>query len=418
MAHRILEIETVTALRLKDAHTPFTPASSNRSTLQLLASVERDQLNELLTRRECQTGEVIFKEGESGNSVYIIWSGRVAVVKGDFDDPTVLAHRGAGEVLGEMALLEDAPRSASVVALEPTQLLALRGRDFQRLLTSTSTFGLNLLASLSRRLRASDEVVEEQTSSQRQMDAQLSTLASQQESLLRAQQLRAENIDFLIHDMRNPLGVVYTALTMLQIVLPEEILEENRDVFEIALASCERLQRMVENMLEVTRTEEEGLTLHRQWVQPEELLQRVLERQWIGPKTEVIHLDREIPEHLPAVRVDLDVIDRVLSNLLDNAVDYTPTGGTIRVGARQEGDEVEVSVTDSGPGIPPERCESIFERFDRGTETERRGFGLGLTFCKLAVEAHGGRIWVESGPEGVGSRFVFTLPVPPEEEER
>jgi signal transduction histidine kinase len=249
------------------------------------------------------------------------------------------------------------------------------------------------------------------------MDAQLSTLASQREELLRTQQLRAEKVDFLIHDMRNPLGVVYTALTMLQIVLPEEILEENRDVFEIALSSCERLQRMVENILEVARMEEGGLALHRQWVQPGKLLQRVLRRQWIGPKTEVLHLVREIPEHLPAVRVDLDVIDRVLSNLLDNAVDYTPTGGTILVGARREGDEVEVSVTDSGPGIPPERRESIFGRFDRGSETERRGFGLGLTFCKVAVEAHGGRIWVESGPEGVGSRFVFTLPVPPEEEE-
>ncbi len=416
MAHQIVESETVTALRLKDAHTPFT-LSSNRSTLQLLASVERGRLNELLTRRECQTGEVIFKEGEPGNSVYIIWSGRVAVVKGDFDDPTVLAHRGAGEVLGEMALLEHAPRSASVVALEPTQLLALRGRDFQNLLTSTSDFGVNLLASLSRRLRASDEVVEEQTTTQRQMDAQLSTLASQREGLLRAQQLRAKNIDFLIHDMRNPLGVVYTAVTMLQIVLPEEILEENQDLFDIALTSCERLQRMVENVLELARMEEEGLTLHRQWVQPEPLLQKVLRRQWIGPKTELIHLDREIPKQLPAVRVDLDVIDRVLSNLLDNAVDYTPAGGTLLVSARQKGDEVEISVTDSGPGIPPERRESIFERFDRGMETTRRGFGLGLTFCKLAVEAHGGRIWVESGPEDVGSRFVFTLPVASEEED-
>ena len=111
--------------------------------------------------------------------------------------------------------------------------------------------------------------------------------------------------------------------------------------------------------------------------------------------------------------VDQSLLDRVLTNLIDNAVKHTPLGGLVTVAAEVLKGEMAVSVTDSGPGIPPEERERIFERFTQttGEKRRRRGFGLGLTFCRLTVLAHGGRIWVESGADGKGSRFVFTLPL-------
>ena len=119
-----------------------------------------------------------------------------------------------------------------------------------------------------------------------------------------------------------------------------------------------------------------------------------------------------LPAYLPPVEIDADMIDRVVVNLLDNAIKFTPGGGQISVAAEPHADHVTVSITDTGYGIPPEQRPHIFERFARGTSAKRsRGFGLGLMFCKLAVEAHGGQIWVEDGEGSVGCKFIFTLPL-------
>jgi signal transduction histidine kinase len=102
----------------------------------------------------------------------------------------------------------------------------------------------------------------------------------------------------------------------------------------------------------------------------------------------------------------------VLGNLVDNAISYTPAGGRVVVSATAKGTGAEVSVTDTGSGIPVEYREHIFDRFSQvpGAQGRRRGFGLGLYFCRQVVQAHGGQIWMESGPHDIGSRFFFTLP--------
>jgi signal transduction histidine kinase len=116
---------------------------------------------------------------------------------------------------------------------------------------------------------------------------------------------------------------------------------------------------------------------------------------------------------LPPVIIDRVKIERVLINLLDNAIKHTPQKGWIAVHAEVIGESIQVSVTDTGPGIPPEERARIFERFAQVTaeRRKRRGFGLGLTYCRLAIAAHDGRIWVEPGENARGSRFIFTLPL-------
>ena len=122
-----------------------------------------------------------------------------------------------------------------------------------------------------------------------------------------------------------------------------------------------------------------------------------------------------LSEHLPLLEFDAVLIERVLCNLLENAAKYTPPGSTVRIGARVQGPEVQVAVSDNGPGLAPGSEEAIFDKFARGgRESATPGVGLGLAICRAIIAAHQGRIWAENGPEG-GARFVFTLPlgVPP-----
>ena len=118
-------------------------------------------------------------------------------------------------------------------------------------------------------------------------------------------------------------------------------------------------------------------------------------------------------DDVPVFNLDRKQIKRVMINLLDNGLKFTPRGGRVWVTAEPRGEDLRVEVVDNGPGIPPRERERIFEKFTqvRGREGTRRGSGLGLAFCRMVMEAHGGRIWVEEGPDGVGSRFVLTLPL-------
>jgi signal transduction histidine kinase len=121
----------------------------------------------------------------------------------------------------------------------------------------------------------------------------------------------------------------------------------------------------------------------------------------------------EVPPRLPFVNIDGDMIRRVIINLMDNAVKYTPRGGSIFIIAKSSVQEITISIRDNGPGIPPSEHTKVFNKFsrlERGRESAPKGLGLGLAFCRLAVEAHGGRIWVESAV-GRGSTFNFTLPI-------
>ncbi len=182
-------------------------------------------------------------------------------------------------------------------------------------------------------------------------------------------------------------------------------------LFNIAVRSTERIQRLTNSLLDINRLEAGQPIVNLQPINPQSLVQDALDA--VSPiainKSQTIRA--ELIDDLPLVSVDGDMIRRVLINLTENAVKFTPPDGSIKIGARLEGERVTMWVEDSGPGIPQANRESIFDKFTRlhGKEGPS-GFGLGLAYCRLAVEGHGGRIWIEDASED-GVRFVFTLPV-------
>jgi signal transduction histidine kinase len=361
----------------------------------------------------CPAGQVICREGEPGDAMYLIRSGHAAIVKGDFSAPIVLACRGAGEFIGEMALLENLPRSASVVALDEVYLYQVTREDFQRMLSHSTKLDLGMLRKLSSRLREADEIISSTTHARRSLSSQLNELEAENQQLVELQRLREQTTDLVVHDLRNPLHSIMGAVGMLQMILPPNMLQENRDLFNLVNGNCERMQRLVDSLLDISRMESGETELNLEPANLAQLIQTAVSRVSATLQSREIASSVFMPAYLPPVEVDVDMIDRVIINLLDNAIKFTPAGGQISVTADPQTAYVAVNINDTGRGIPLEQRPHIFERFARGSSEgpRPRGFGLGLTFCRLAIEAHGGRIWVEDGEGGVGCKCIFTLPL-------
>ncbi|RPI26755.1 MAG: GAF domain-containing protein [Chloroflexota bacterium] len=222
--------------------------------------------------------------------------------------------------------------------------------------------------------------------------------------------LRTDLLSMIYHDLRSPLSNVVSSLDTVASILSENNDPSLVSLINIAMRSTERIQRLTDSLLDINRMEAGQPVGNRHPCNILQLAEEAIEI--VHPTLENKNQEANvaIPAGLAPVSGDADMIRRILTNLLDNAVKYTPQDGKIRVGAARESEWVRVWVEDTGPGIPKSEHERIFEKFARLSSGEAsKGLGLGLTYCRMAVEAHGGQIWVESEP-GAGSRFVFTLP--------
>jgi two-component system, OmpR family, sensor histidine kinase KdpD len=170
----------------------------------------------------------------------------------------------------------------------------------------------------------------------------------------------------------------------------------------------DRLNRLIGNLLQMTRLESGALALHREWHPLEEVVGAALGRmaKRLGDREVTVR----VPADLPLVPIDDVLVEQVLVNLLENAVKYTPAGSPIRILATGTDRGVTVEVADRGPGLPRGEEDQVFEKFYRASSTGGRGAGLGLSICRGIVHAHGGRIWAQNLPEG-GVAFLFTLPL-------
>jgi NtrC-family two-component system sensor histidine kinase KinB len=226
-------------------------------------------------------------------------------------------------------------------------------------------------------------------------------------------QLREDMMHMLVHDLRSPLTVLRGSLEMIELAVDDGKLEEVRLLEQMAQRGSDRMLRMVNELLDISKLESGEFPLHLESIEAESLLRDISTRLRPLATDANIVINMLIAPNLPSLYVDSKFIDRVLHNLVDNAIKFTPDNGHVKLWAKpdpQKADAVLIGITDTGPGIPPQERHRVFEKFQQTSVTGRRvGTGLGLPFCKLAVEAHGGQIWVES-EVGKGSTFVMRLP--------
>ncbi len=230
------------------------------------------------------------------------------------------------------------------------------------------------------------------------------------ETLHQTEQLRRELIGNVTHELRTPL----TSIKGYMEGLLDGVLPATPDTFQQVYHEADRLQRLVNDLQELSRVEADAFTLHQKFVAAGTVIQRIADR--LHPQFEAkgVTLTLQVPENLPSVWADEDRISQVLVNLMGNALQYTPSGGKVTVSAAQQSDELHISIADTGIGIPPEHLPHLFTRFYRVDKSRSRaggGSGIGLTIARHLVEAHGGKIQVHSDGTGKGSTFSFSLPL-------
>jgi PAS domain S-box-containing protein len=223
-----------------------------------------------------------------------------------------------------------------------------------------------------------------------------------------ATKARDDVLAVVAHDLRNPLNTVTMAIGLMLENTPVERTQERRQV-EIVRRAADRMNRMIQDLLDVKRIESGRLAIDAQAEEVDVIINDMIEMLRPLAVGSSIVLESSVPEGLPPVLADSARIQQVLSNLVGNAVKFTPRDGRITVCAEQVGGEIRFAVIDTGPGIPPEQVPHIFGQFWQASSSDRRGIGLGLAIAKGIVEAHKGTIWVESHV-GLGSTFYFTLP--------
>jgi signal transduction histidine kinase len=233
-------------------------------------------------------------------------------------------------------------------------------------------------------------------------------LADEHRRLVEAEQSRDSLVHMIIHDLKSPLTSVLGYCKLLRALAKERMDDQQVDFLQRSISGGQRTLEMVESILSVSRLEAGQLVLRCEPTDIGRLLAEV-EAQVRPSADEAMTLEFEGGSGL-TIACDASLVRRVLSNLIDNAMRFASLQhGLVRISARGNSQEVEFSVSDNGRGIPPESRSLVFEKFSQVAQTSRRNYGLGLAFCRLAVEHHGGRIWVDGGSEG-GATFRFTIP--------
>lgn len=229
--------------------------------------------------------------------------------------------------------------------------------------------------------------------------------------LLALEQMREDLVNMIIHDLKGPLGEIMANLDLLGYGKLES---DDKEYLDTAVQGSESLLRMILDLLDIRRMEEGKLKLHCEEFDIGEVIGGVIKKHKAMIKQKEVEVKAVIDERVSTWIADRSLIERVLSNLLTNALGYSHRGGKVEIISRyhQKVEQLGMEVKDEGKGIPKEFHQKIFEKFiqvDGDYADRKHNTGLGLTFCKMAVEAHQGKIWVES-EEGKGSRFIFLLP--------
>lgn len=352
-----------------------------------LLNEELQALQHTAKMRRFAAGQTIFRAGDPGDGFYLVETGRVIISAAIGDNESrPLATVSPGEFFGEMALLDDAPRSATATAEMETRAYCIGREELLALLEQKPRLALNLIREFSHRVRSLN---------QKYID-----------EILQAERLAMVGrfARTIVHDFKNPLNVIGLAAEMagMDVATPEMRSHAQMRI----VRQCARMTNMLNELLDFTRSTSSQLILasvnYAEYVTAlaDEIGTEIAERG--------MRLCLEPPLPAVVVRVEPQRLSRLFYNLVNNAVDEMQTGGIVTIRASLHGDDLVTEVQDSGPGIAPEIATRLFEPF--ATHGKQNGTGLGLSICKKIIEDHGGRISARSEP-GRGATFVFTLPL-------
>lgn len=355
-----------------------------------LSATEIEALQPIARQLVFAAGQEVFKEGDAGDGLYVVAEGRVEIsVPVNPQTRLVFSQIEPGDLFGEMAVLEDKPRSATAVAREPTTLYFLPRDEMLKRVNHSPALALGLLREISHRLR--------------EFNHQYLREVLQAERLAVVGRFAGS----IVHDLKNPLNII--GLTAEVSGMPNAKPELRQKAASDIRRQVDRITDLIGEILEFTRGPQTELLLTP--MDYAVFIQEVIEE--MRPETSLKNVSIEIEAPLPQIRVLINPkrLHRVFYNLIHNACDAMPKGGKVFVRARSTPSEVVTELEDTGPGIPPEVAGRLFQPF--ATHGKLHGTGLGLSICKRIVEDHRGWINARTAP-GRGAVFCFGLPLPSE----
>ncbi len=347
---------------------------------------------------------VLCRENSTEDTFYLILEGEVEVTKVINNDQTrLLKTLGAGDFFGEMALIHNAPRAATVKTTTPLITLEIHREAFGRVLKNSSSVSLAMVREISRRLRENDELAIDD------LRMRASELAEAYQKLAEQEVARHDFLTNISHELRTPLMAAGGFLQMLQkgAVPPGEMPK----ALDTVARNVQQITTLVNDILFVQEME---LILDQfEAVNMVDLARRIAHEYAEKAKAKKVDIRVKPDLFLPTVSGDAQSLERALTALVDNAVKFSPDGGKVDIRLRRRANQVAVEITDQGIGIKPEVLPHIFDRFyhlDKSGDQLFQGLGLGLAITKQVIEQHLGKLDVVSTP-GKGSTFTVWLNV-------
>ncbi len=336
--------------------------------------------------RRVPAGEVIFREGDTGDGLYVVEEGRVEITaQVTPEERRVLGHVGTGELFGEMAILDDEPRFATAIAETDCRLSFVRREVVVGILENSPKLLLSLVRDLTDRVRYVDR---------RYLD-----------EVLQAERLSVVGrfAQGIVHDFKNPLNIIGMAC---ELVADDDVDPAARaEANSLIRQQADRLTRMTNELLEFTRDSAAPMPLTASDYGA--FIAEILAELQPEVAGKSVTLSCTISPPQTPVLLDANRLRHVFYNLVNNATDFMPNGGTISLSFLVSERDVTTEIKDSGPGIAPEIAARLFQPF--ATFGKSHGTGLGLSVCKRIIDDHHGRISARSHPDG-GAAFCFTLP--------
>jgi signal transduction histidine kinase len=367
-----------------------------------ISSIEADELLSAGVVRTYPAGAALCQENAVETKFYIMLEGQVEVSKIINNiERRVLKHLDAGDFFGEMALIHDAPRAATVTTTSPVTVMEIDKTNFEEVLKHSSSISMAMVREISNRLRTNDEMAIED------LKIRASELAQAYQKLAEQELARREFLTNVAHELRTPL---MAAGGFLQLMQKGMITGDNLNAaMETVSRNITQITTLVNDILFMQEMDlilpkfiaVDMITVAR------EVIAKYSER----AADQKINLTLEAPSDLPQVSGDAKTLERALVALMDNAIKFSPNGGNVTIAMREESNHVVIDIKDEGIGIPPEAQARVFDRFfhvERVGEELFSGIGLGLSITRQVIEQHNGTLSVASEP-GKGSTFTVRL---------